>query len=299
VRYIIYRVLLLKFAFLTSAIDHHTPQEIVSTSLRFDSTRLIMVHLVLTGATGAVGGSVLAHILSLPPTTNISRLSILSRSNVPMLSQERKNTTTQIDVITTTDYLNYPPEVLAQLKDVSGVIWAQGISQTEVDKPTYVKITKDYPLAFAKAMSSSVSKPLTFIYVSGEGATDKTGLFTPFFAAVKREAEKTLLSMPKEAEHSNLRPYNVRPGGVDATVQPELWNLIKHRRSGVMKAMNEYLLPVMRAAMKNMVIGTPTLGKVLTELALKEGEPLDGRGAMDEGRTFNNIWLRRTGGLPT
>jgi hypothetical protein len=258
-----------------------------------------MVHLVLTGATGAVGGSVLAHILSLSPSTNISRLSILSRSPIPMLSQERKNTTTKIEVITTTDFVNYPPEVLAKLKDVSGVIWAQGISQTEVDKPTYLKITKDYPLAFAKAISSNVSKPLTFIYVSGEGATDNAGRFTPLFGRVKREAERSLLSMPKEPEFNNLRPYNVRPGGVDATVQPELWNLIKHRRSAVMRAASDYLLPVMRVALKNSVIPTPTLGKVLTELALKEGEPLDGQGALDGGRTFNNLWLRRTGGLPT
>lgn len=84
------------------------------------------MHLVLTGATGLVGSGVLSHMISAP---SINKVSVLSRRPVPMADGHEK-----VKVIIHKDFANYPSEVLSQLKDVDGVVWAQGISQTKVGK---------------------------------------------------------------------------------------------------------------------------------------------------------------------
>lgn len=259
------------------------------------------MHLILTGATGIVGSSVLAHILSLPPSTSISRLSILSRSPVPLAtSPNRRNTTTQIEVINHTDYNSYPSELLEKLKGAHGVVWAQGISQNEVDKNTYVKITKEYPLAAAKSFSNlnaGSGKPFNFVYVSGEGATLSPGMFTPIFGRVKGETEKALLEMSKSDEYKLLRPYSARPGAVDGSSQPEIWEPMKQRRSMWWNLMMYVLMPPIRMLYKDGHAPTPELGKALTELAMGDGKPLDGVGIEGEGRTIRNVGLRRLAGL--
>src|SRR5271154_2282391 len=73
------------------------------------------MHLILTGVTGVVGSAVLSHILSLPATSSISRISILTRNSVPLLSPThanlpiKSNPNLKIDVITHNDYSTYPP----------------------------------------------------------------------------------------------------------------------------------------------------------------------------------------------
>ncbi len=267
-----------------------------------------MVHLILTGATGLVGSSVLAHILSLPSSTTISRLSILSRSPVPLASKpDRVNNTTQIEVINHTDYNNYPPDVLARLKGATGVIWAQGISQNEVDAKTYLEVTKDYPMAAAKAFAGLTDEKINFVYVSGEGATYSPGRFTQTFARVKGEAELALVELSKQAPYSKtLRVYNTRPGGVDGSSQPELWKPTVAKWTLVKRMYMGILLPPFRMFYKNMMSPTPELGKALVELAMADGEKLDGRGIENvgkgmhgEGRLVRNIGLRRMAGLPT
>ena len=263
-----------------------------------------MVHLILTGATGLVGSSVLAHILSLPASTSITRLSILSRSPVPLASKpDRANTTTQIEVINHTDYTSYPPDLLAKLKGAKGVIWAQGISQSEVDKPTYLNITKEYPLAAAKAFAELNDGSFNFVYVSGEGATHTPGRFSQTFARVKGEAELQLLDLAKSEPH--LRSILARPGGVDGQSQPEIWDPILARRSLFFKASMVAMLPAFRTLYKNMISPTPELGKVLTELAMREETtPFSGPGVENtggkegEGWVLRNKALRRMGGLP-
>ena len=84
------------------------------------------MHLILTGATGSVGLAALQHCLANPKVT---QLSILSRRPVIQAEGHAK-----ANVILHKDYLNYSDEVLEQLKGAQGCVWAQGISQTKVDK---------------------------------------------------------------------------------------------------------------------------------------------------------------------
>ena len=84
------------------------------------------MHLILTGATGLVGSGVLHHMLQTP---SISHISILSRRPVPQAEGHPK-----AKVIIQKDFTSYTEEVLNELKGADGVVWAQGISQTQVSK---------------------------------------------------------------------------------------------------------------------------------------------------------------------
>jgi len=283
------------------------------------------MHLILTGATGLVGGAVLSHILSLPPSTSLKRLSILSRSPVvPLLASPppasmpaRTNTTTQIEVIHHTDFMSYPPELLERLRGAHGIIWALGVSQNTVDPSTYVRVTKDYTLAAAKAFSSLNSSGddgpkgiFNFVYVSGEGATLKPGRLTPLFGRVKGETEAALLALsttssvspsssspPSSSPYSQLRVYSVRPAAVDGSMQPWIWERNQQRLSRFLRAASFVLMPMARALYPSIQSPTPQLGQVLTELAMGDGAPLNGEGIEGEGRTIRNSALRRLGGL--
>ena len=84
------------------------------------------MHLILTGATGTVGLGVLQHCLSNP---SITQLSILSRRPVALADGHPK-----AQVIIHKDYSSYPNDLLEKLAGASGVVWAQGVSQTKVNK---------------------------------------------------------------------------------------------------------------------------------------------------------------------
>jgi nucleoside-diphosphate-sugar epimerase len=251
------------------------------------------MHLILTGATGLVGSGVLAHILSLP-AGQVTRLSILSRKPVAMAEEANKP---HVKVIHHEDFSSYPPEVLQELKGADGVVWALGISQNEVSKEDYIKITKDYTLEAAKAFSG-LSDNFKFVYVSGEGATTTPSMFTPFFGRVKGETEAALLDLGKRTP--TLKVFSLRPGAVDPYAHPEVVKAVAAKlktRSLWYRTGDRVLLPALRAAYKSMVSPTKDLGRVLTDLAMGSGEPLEGKGIVGEGRTITNAGFRRLAGL--
>ncbi|ETN38908.1 uncharacterized protein HMPREF1541_06950 [Cyphellophora europaea CBS 101466] len=264
-----------------------------------------MVHLILTGATGLVGSAVLHHIQTLPAATNpITKLTILSRSPVPDANKPSTNNT-KINVIHHTDYLTYPPDLTSQLSDAKAVIWAQGISQTEVSSDAeYTKITKEFPVAAAKAFASAsatTTKPFNFVYVSGEGATQTPGLFTALFGRVKGEAELALLALPKQREYGDgkLSVYCPRPGGI---IHPDkaVMDAILAKRTLSMRVFIRAALPLYSTFAKEMLIQTPELGKVLVDMALREGgEPFEegAKGIESGGRVVRNVAIRRMAGL--
>ncbi|KAE9378449.1 hypothetical protein N431DRAFT_541902 [Stipitochalara longipes BDJ] len=249
------------------------------------------MHLVLTGATGLVGSAVLQQMIVTP---TVSKVSILSRRPVAQAEGHEK-----VKVIIHKDYASYSPELLGQLKDVDGVVWAQGISSTQVSKPEYEQITNTYPQAFARALSQTTSpKPLNFIYVSGEGATTTPGLFTQHWARIKGLTEASLLALSKDSAYSNLRPISLRPGGVDPTFHTEVHEYIP-RRAGLMGLFEKVALPPLRAGLPSMISPTKDLGRVLVELASGDGAVHSEKesGVSGEGRTLNNAAMRRLAGI--
>jgi uncharacterized protein YbjT (DUF2867 family) len=84
------------------------------------------MHLILTGATGLIGASVLHSMLE---KESISRISILSRRPVKMAEGHLK-----AKVIIHTDFKNYDKALLDELQDAEGCVWALGVSQNAVSK---------------------------------------------------------------------------------------------------------------------------------------------------------------------
>jgi hypothetical protein len=254
-----------------------------------------MVHLILTGATGLVGSAALAALLPLlPPAGPISRLTILTRRPIPMADRAANPA---IHTIITSDYSSYCPEILSQLQGASGVIWALGISQREVTPEKYVEITKKYTMAAAEAFKDlNGEKGINFVYVSGEGATLTPGRFTPLFGKVKGETEAALLALSKR--DPRFRPYNARPGAVDAAGHKKVMEAGTWERKGMMlKAGDAVLMPAIRSLYKGMYSPTRELGQALVQLAMGDGKPLTGKGVDGEGRTLSNAALRRIEGL--
>ena len=84
------------------------------------------MHLILTGATGLVGGAVLDSMLN---NKAVTRVSILTRNPVRMADGHEK-----VKVIMHQDFKIYSSELLEELKDANGCVWALGVSQNAVDK---------------------------------------------------------------------------------------------------------------------------------------------------------------------
>ncbi|KAH8731546.1 hypothetical protein GQ44DRAFT_735999 [Phaeosphaeriaceae sp. PMI808] len=241
------------------------------------------MHLILTGATGLVGASVLHHMLA---EQSITRVSILSRRPVKMAEGHDK-----AKVIIHKDFKIYDKALLGELKDAHGCVWALGVSQNDVNKEQYFEITHDYALAAAKAFSSLHSdSPFTFLYVSGEGATQTPGMFTPTFGRVKGQVESSLYEFSKQ--NPSFKLYNVRPGGVDWTNHPEIHSFIPHQA-----VYKRVLITPLNMISKSMMTPTRPMGKIMTELAMSNGEPLQGSGIEMQGTLVSNAAIRRMAGL--
>ena len=96
------------------------------------------MHLILTGATGLVGGAVLDAMLAMP---EITRISILTRRPVPLIEDriQKKDPVAsnkdRVRVILHKDFAKYDDELInGPLRGAAGVVWALGISQLQVSK---------------------------------------------------------------------------------------------------------------------------------------------------------------------
>lgn len=71
---------------------------------------------ILSGATGFIGGEVLNQALAHPTITS---LVCLTRRALP----ERASSNPKLKVIVLTDFLTYTPEILSQLEGAESCIW--------------------------------------------------------------------------------------------------------------------------------------------------------------------------------
>ncbi|KAF7303144.1 ARM repeat-containing protein [Mycena kentingensis (nom. inval.)] len=237
------------------------------------------MHVILTGATGLVGGYVLRACLAEPA---ITQLSILSRRNFTLPTDLDA---TKARIFVHTDYTSYAA-VSEELKGASACIWAQGISQTRVSKEQYIRITHDYPLAAAKAFSGP-SDAFNFVHVSGEHA-DWDEKAPRLFHKIKGRAEKNLRGL--SSDYHTLRVFNVRPGYVEPSNRASL-TFGRRLLHGVASPIFHWVQPLF-------VCPTDALARVLVDLAIGNGEGLaPGPGIEDEGRLVRCIGVRRLQGL--
>ncbi|KAF5545092.1 nucleoside-diphosphate-sugar epimerase [Fusarium phyllophilum] len=246
------------------------------------------MHLILTGATGLVGSGVFDAMLR---SKDITKISILSRRPVPMAAGDPR-----VNVITHNDFTRYNSEVLDQLQDANGVVWALGISQLKVTKDEYVTITKDFPVAAAKAFSkiSPTKEPFRFIYVSGHGATLEPTSFTPIFGRVKGETERALSELQAPTK---FHVESVRPAGVDATNHEAIKPYIPN--PGMLyNAMYLLMGPLVRTVLQSLHSPTEKLGPFLMNMAMgKYDKPLEAVGndisSINGSRILENVAFQR------
>ncbi|TQV94146.1 nucleoside-diphosphate-sugar epimerase [Cordyceps javanica] len=256
------------------------------------------MHLILTGATGLVGSSVLEAMIK---AKDVTKISVLSRRPIPLADDARSP---KVHVIIHRDFAAYDADVLGQLRGAQGCVWALGISQTKVGRDEYVAITKDYALAAAASFASlggddgGDGGPFRFVYVSGEGATQTPGRFSALFARVKGETEQGLADLAA-ASRGALRVDSVRPGFVDASqhdaIRPYIPDPGLLYRAGI-----AVLGPVMRAAMPGTHSPTPLLGRFLTEMAMgakDSGLPASGAFRLGPSWIVPNVAIRKSMGL--
>ncbi|KAI1371429.1 putative nucleoside-diphosphate-sugar epimerase [Hypoxylon crocopeplum] len=219
------------------------------------------MHVILTGATGLVGSGVLDAMIKMKDVTKIS---ILSRRPVKMAEDVKDP---RINVIIHKDFEKYDSEVLSQLKGASGCVWALGISQTQVGKEEYVKITKDYALAASKAFQTLASEqePFNFVYVSGGGATTQPGRFSAIFARVKGETELALAEMRRA--NPLFHGSSIRPAYIDASKHDAIKPYIPVQNA-LYRALNPIMGPAIRFGAQWAWSPTPDLGRFLTEMAM-------------------------------
>lgn len=251
------------------------------------------MHVILTGATGLVGSGVLDAMVR---AKDITKISILSRSPIKM-AEDIKDP--RINVIIHKDFEKYDSEVLRQLQGAKGCVWALGISQSKVDKDEYVKITKDFTLAAVKSLAtlaSSEAEPFRFVYVSGEGATQAPGRFSPIFARVKGETEQALADLTSEIPA--LQADSVRPALVDATGHDAIRPYIPN--PGMLQnCLSSVLGPAVRRFYKQAHSPTDMLGDFFTQMVLgKLDAKLPGPGAFKLGPSWvvGNVGIRRVMG---
>lgn len=169
-----------------------------------------------------------------------------------------------------------------------------------------MKITRDYTLAAAKAFSAikPSNPPFRFIHVSGEGATQNPGRFSPIFARVKGETESLLGMLSKE--NPDFRVDSVRPAFVDPAAHDAIKPYIPSSPfDGIlaqvgMKASMAVLAPGIRYLYKSMHSPTEHLGSFLTDMAMGKYEKnLQGTGVFRLGGGFvvENAGMRRILGL--
>lgn len=232
-----------------------------------------MSHVIITGATGLCGSAVLKYANACP---DITRISVLSRRPVQLAEGSSKTS-----VFIHSDFENYSPELLAQIKDATGCIWAQGIATKGIPKEDYTRITVDYPLPAAEAFASVATKQMNFVYLSSEGA-DMREKMPPLFCRIKGRAERMLLEA--QATHSSLRVFNVRPGFFTPRGQGDRW--LEWRGAVLAVVWKKYEIPI------------DALAKVLVDLAIGDGRPIAaGVGIEADGRVLRNYAIRRLSGL--
>ena len=196
--------------------------------------------ILVTGATGTVGGDLIREAVKCELVD-----SIVALSRKPLEFSDKK-----LRVVLHQDYLNYD-SIESEFRNVDWVFWCLGISQSQVSKEEYIKITYDYTVKAAE-MLRKLNPSAGFIFVSGEGANEE-GKATTLFGKIKGKVESKLLSMG----FSKL--YIVRPGGI----RPIHMNKNTARVNKIIAP----LYPLIEIIAPSTMIRSDDLGKAILQLA--------------------------------
>ena len=151
--------------------------------------------IILTGATGFVGGEVLAQALK---DSSVEMVTALTRRPLGIANPKLK----EIVPENFTDYSH-----IAEYLHADACIWCLGVSQTAVRKDEYIKITFDYTIAAAQAMFAA-NPHMRFCFLSGSRA-DQEEKTRVLYGRIKGRTEKELSKLSQNVFH--FRPAFIRP----------------------------------------------------------------------------------------
>jgi uncharacterized protein YbjT (DUF2867 family) len=150
--------------------------------------------IIILGASGMVGASVLREALAAPEIESV--LSIGRHScNV---------THHKLRELLLPDLFEFS-SIESQLVGYDACIWAIGISSVGLTETAYARITEELTLIWAKALLR-LNSDLSFCYCSAMGAGGRS-----MWARVRQRVEKALQSMPFKYAGA-VRPGFIRPG---------------------------------------------------------------------------------------
>lgn len=214
--------------------------------------------LLITGASGLIGSAVLQAALDDPQVTAII---LALRKPIPVSD-------TRIRQVIVQDFMQ--ASVLADaIREADALVWCLGISQTQVSRAEYEKITYHFTFEMAKACMQ-YHPEIKFVFVSGDGA-DRTEKSRTLFRRLKGRAENALF----QSGLKNLviaRPDAVRPRG-------------KNKRAPFAYKLAYPFFPLVEWLAPHKIIWSDVLGRALLDLA-KKGEA---------GITYENRALRALG----
>ena len=105
---------------------------------------------------------------------SVSYITLLLRREIPSWADLPSNASEKSKTIIVKDFAQYPEEVISQISNYDGCVWALGKSVSGLSEEGYMKIHVDFPMAAVEALKKagvgSAEKPFNFVYVSGEGA---------------------------------------------------------------------------------------------------------------------------------
>lgn len=199
--------------------------------------------IIVTGATGLVGAEVLRQAIL---DKDVEEITALVRRPIDF-------THPKIKTVIHSNFLDYSG--LEELfKSFDAMVWALGISQTQVNKEQYHVITYDYTLAAANAIQKA-NPEMAFLFVSGGGA-DSTEKSRTLFAREKGKTENALLKLGFKKLH-NVRPAGIKP-------------IHKNPNTSLFNKLAIPLFPIFEIFMPNLVIASDKLAIAILRI-LKTG----------------------------
>jgi len=200
------------------------------------------MRIIVTGATGLIGAEVIRQAII---NDDIDTVVAITRSKPPVISSKL--------LFVQHNYFNDFSVLGDHFADADALIWALGISQTQVNKAEYIAITYDYVMACAK--QCLISNPSSrFVFVSGNGA-DITERSSTIFRRIKGKAENGLNA-------SGLNVFIARPDAV----RPRH----KNKKAPFLYKLAYPFFPLIELFAPSKIIWSDTLARALLKIAMNK-----------------------------
>lgn len=167
--------------------------------------------LIITGATGLVGGEVLRQSLRMSAITSVVAV---ARKPVTL---DGDVDTSKLKSVVVKDYEDYPDNVKDELSEADACIWTVGVTPMKsmsMEFDEVKRVCDDCTIAGFKAICDAVpKKPFRFLYFSGAALLEeltKKPLILGDYALMRAETVRKVLELPKE--HDDVEVAVAFPG---------------------------------------------------------------------------------------